>query len=597
MLTETKTEHIEESHRDALLNKLSELLPTLRQDPTPATSLTITLILPERFNFTRVLSITPPVDFVAGLTSPLSCINLATLCLLETAKYRTSDIGIVAGEVEVVGSLIKLWLCTHDTTVARKAHHVLLNLLVSDRLNHDLIPPPVGHVERGGVNEALLWRRILRDKDIYGSMFSICSLTTAGQAGQPSKRHKTVAQARLFDMILDIEAEPFRISQMPEVEQRYGVTSGGLLHFAAIHMVDFQDDVLMHMTLIDFFINLLRKNPTFALPFLRDNGLHTRTMGYYLDPDKQNSLDIAYLYGSSAKYLSMYCSTCPDDLLKSHVPASILHRLTNVLQNVSPGQWSQGQTPKHDLHLLVHLPLVTLLPRGQAGSPLFLIGTKPANADAFGTLATVFQGSPDVVPHEESSAENNIQFMEQDRAAARALYFLYMEENPNFWNQVVSAAEVVALKDVALTAISLMGAVINAQWAPLPTSKPLGSQYYLLTEEELATQCHSRSKLPTSGVHAIMVSNALANVLPYLMKPAQTFSNLVGGGRGDVESAAYRVAVAKHDVLALLHQKLKEEMGNTAEAKEMIATVGRRVAQGPMGGTSEVGGRVGTMER
>ena len=80
------------------------------------------------------------------------------------------------------------------------------------------------------------------------------------------------------------------------------------------------------------------------------------------------------------------------------------------------------------------------------------------------------------------------------------------------------------------------------------------------------------------------------------MKPAQTFSNLVGGGRGDVESAAYRVAVAKHDVLALLHQELKGWMGAHPDARDMVATVGRRVAQGPMGGTSEVGGRIGTME-
>ncbi len=93
-----------------------------------------------------------------------------------------------------------------------------------------------------------------------------------------------------------------------------------------------------------------------------------------------------------------------------------------------------------------------------------------------------------------------------------------------------------------------------------------------------------------------MSEPALGIVVPYLMKPAQTFSNLVGGGRGDVESAAYRVAVAKHGVLVLLHQELKGWVGSHPDARDMVATVGRRVAQGPMGGTSEVGGRIGTME-
>jgi len=80
------------------------------------------------------------------------------------------------------------------------------------------------------------------------------------------------------------------------------------------------------------------------------------------------------------------------------------------------------------------------------------------------------------------------------------------------------------------------------------------------------------------------------------MKPAQTFSNLVGGGRGDVESATYRVAVAKYDVLVLLHQKLKEWVGARSDAQDMVATIGRRVAQGPMGGTTDIGGRVGTLD-
>lgn len=80
------------------------------------------------------------------------------------------------------------------------------------------------------------------------------------------------------------------------------------------------------------------------------------------------------------------------------------------------------------------------------------------------------------------------------------------------------------------------------------------------------------------------------------MRPAQSFGNLVGGGRGDVEGAGYKIATAKHDVLTELHRKLNDWVETRGEGHEIMAAVSRRVAQGPMGGMSKAGGRVGTME-
>ena len=70
--------------------------------------------------------------------------------------------GIVAGKPDVVGALVRLWLCTTDTAVASKAHDVLLGLLMAD---------DIGVEGQGFVESGLLWRRVFRDKDIYG-MFS-----------------------------------------------------------------------------------------------------------------------------------------------------------------------------------------------------------------------------------------------------------------------------------------------------------------------------------------------------------------------------------------------------------------------------------------
>ena len=592
---------IQQHERDALLNQLSALLPTLQQDPTPATDLIQNLITTAgTFPFSRVQSIQPPVNFIAGLTSNLPPINLTVLTLLETARYNASDIGIIAMDPVLVGTLVRLWLCTPDTAVGMRAHEVLSTLLINDVSKS----PSMG---RAVFEECLLWRRIFQDQDIYGSIFSLCSLSTVGQAGQPTKREKTVAQARLLHMVLCIDSEPLRKSQIRKVEEKYNVKEGvGLLHFAATSMVEYQDDVLMHTTLIDFYAKYLggqdaelsslvsskadfEGSSSHALRFLQEFGIHERTMGYFLKPENHDALDLTYLYGSSAAYVATYCSTYSQNLLE-HLETLdlVLTRLSDVLHSVSPGQWSTGQVPKHDLSVLASLPRIALLPRGGI-SPLFLLPPKSASPSAFNTLAYIFHGRSDALHGVHTAPEN---------PAARALYFLYMERFPSFWTHVITAAETIAIKEVALAAISFIGAIINAQWAPLPDTSPSEpSQMSLPSERALMEQCHTHEvQLPRSGIETIMSEPAMSVVIPYLMKPAQTFSNLVGGGRGDVESSAYKVAVAKHDVLVSLHQRLQQWVGTHSEAQEMVATVGRRVAQGPMGGASDVGGRIGTLD-
>ena len=500
-----------------------------------------------------------------------------------------------------MGALIRLWLCTSDTGVALQAHGVLSALLLADAQSEPLKNGPAI------ADQGLLWRRIFRDKDIYGSIFSLCSLSTAGQDGQPSKRDKSVAQARLWDMLCCIDSEPVRTSQLRDVEESYGVKKGGgLLHFAAIHMVDYQDDVLMHMMLINFCASYLSgkdallpkseasdlnldESTSFALQFLREVGIHKRIMSYYLSPESHDSLDLTHLYGPAANYLAVYCSTFPQDVLKQRdFVDSVLSRLTDVLQTVSPGQWAQGRTPKHDLSVMASLPRTVLIPRDHA-SPFFLIPVKSASPDTFQTLARVF--------NDDFNDGTSSSTRPEEKAAARALFFLYTEHHTNFWTQLISCAETVAVKDVAIAAIGVISAVITADWDSLPTTSSSESPYALPSEKELMEKCQIDGvPLPQSGIKTIMSNPAISIVVPYLMRPAQTFSNLVGGGRGDVESAAYQVAVAKYDALILLHQRLQAWVGLYEGAEGIVATVGKRVAQGPMGGTSEVGGRVGTLD-
>ncbi|KAL8877599.1 MAG: hypothetical protein Q9198_004414, partial [Flavoplaca austrocitrina] len=465
------TESITETNRDALIHQLAELLPTLQQDPTPATSLIEILVRPASYTFAHVLDIDPHVDFTAGLKALFPSINLVTLSLLEKAKLKSSDAGIVAGKPEVVAALIELWLSTPNTAVSSKAHTVLLGLLTAGERYQGATTTIPSQDRYGLPAQSLMWRRVFRDKDIYESIFRICSLTNAGHNGELSKRDKTVAQARLLDLLVKIDCESIRRPQIPEVESRYGVKDGGLMEFAALKMVDYEDDVLMHMTLIDFFTDLLKPDHSvvetgdFASYQLSSRnhqehnlgGTHSRTLSYYLDSAKHSSLDSTYLYGRSANYLATYCSHYPAHFVSSQsVVESTITRLLEVLNKMTPGQWAQGSTPKHDLHVLASLPRQALLPTPTSPSPLFLLSAKPPNEDALQTLATIFQGpknehSP--IDHTPSDTES------QQASAARSLYWLYLDQYPALWQHVIQAAETVALKDTALAAIALIHAI------------------------------------------------------------------------------------------------------------------------------------------
>ena len=598
--------------RIILVNQLSSLLLTIQQDPTPVTTLTEILIRPSTFTFSEVLSIQPPVDFATGFSIPSEPINILTLNLFNKASSNASDVGIIAGKPDVIISLIRLWLRTQHTAVAQKALSVLTGLLFVDYgvplqdEEMDMTSGPFAH----SLDQRLMWRRLLDDKDVYGQIFSLCSLKTLGEEGQLNKREKTVAQARLLDFLkVFADVEMLQTSQILEIEEQYGV-EGGLFEFAAIHMIDFKDDVLIHMTLIDFFaaylgadhgevsipdskiLSQIQAPPSKRLEYLLSKGLHSRILSYYIEPAMHDSLDLTYLYGRSANYISVYATHCPDHLLNSSTVDGILWRLSNVLQNVSSHQWAHNIVPYHDLHLLTSLPRVLMLP-GTSLSPLFLVPIKPPCAPAYDSLGTIFSG-----PADENAATST----KAEKAAARALYFLYVEHHPGFWAQLISTAETVALKDNALAAIRLIGRIITGKWTPLSSTEPdsSNSPYSLPTEHQLSDKCHFSGSLPPSGVLTVMTSPALDIVIPYLLRPAQTFSNLVGG-RGDTESAAYKIAVAKHDTLVMLHRNLSEvetaiEGPELGHWRDIIKTLGQRISQGPMGGSSEAGGRVGTLE-
>lgn len=575
-------ELIPPDERDSILSSCSDLIPVLRQDPAPVLGLVNVLIRPESFTFSKVLVIKPAVDFEAGLSRDSPPVNLSILFLLRKATHNESDADIVAGWPRVVAALIKLWLCTPDTGVCEGARTVLLGLLKASKQDSS---------HSASFDQSLMWRRVFRDRDMYGLIFSICSLKTVGEPGQPNTRAKTVAQGRLLDLLVQlIDYKPIQSSQLPEIETKYGVMDGGLLKFAAVYMVEYDDDPLMHYTLIFFFIKLMRTRSSAALDFLIKNGLHDSTTSYYTNYEDINSLRFGIMYPQIAEYIAVYCSNFEVHLLSNRSFVEQLIRRLNIVVQDAISMGPPFRFPPHDLKILASLPRVVLLPLNSSLTPLFRVIPDSRDANIYKALARIFRGT--VEPTLQDSSRRN------ENSAARALYFLYIRRVPSLWKTVCRDANVIALKEVALAAIGLIGAVISANWEPLPTESLPSSPGWptLPTEQELASEYGVDDKqLPSSGLLTLLQARMSPDVVAYLCNPPPAFRSVLGR-KGDSESAAYQVAVAKYDVMLQFRQKLMDAVQGRPKLQEILTLLEERLAQGPSGGSSGVGGRIGTLD-
>jgi hypothetical protein len=584
-------------------NLASDLQDSRRTDHTASVNLLIKLF--EVWTWQQVCEFgTSSVPYKDGLAvgDGMGPFNRLMIELLSKATGNASDAAHAASMLEAMQALVRLFLCTNDTGVAMQAGQLLLDLLKVDRPRQGIAGPDW----RSGGGQGLVWKRIFGDRDVYNVFFEACSLDVQGEV-QLSKNQKTIAQGRLLEWLPKVGGMNWTAvthSHHRDVENKFGVQSG-LLDFAALKMVDYKEDVLMHQCLVLFFSALLsetrpldtgtmQQHDSFGLQYLIMHGLHARTAAIYLQLPGSNPhpLEITFLYGAAAEYVGTYASNYPDHFLASQMPAQILDRLRHTL-DLSPAKWAHSDSPKHDLNLLASLPRKALLPNGDGSgdwntSPVSLLPSKSTNADVLNTLATLFHGPQSkTITYPPSTTGNGtpLQTLKEaeEGAAARALYYHYLANNPRFWGDVIKHADTVALKDLALVAVNCISAVITATWPPADST----SDFVL--PSSIAT--------PASGHLAILAPPALEYVLPYLLSPPKTFANLVGG-TGDSESAAYQVAVAKFEAVRLLHERLKGQMevapGEGYEA--ILETVAMRLQQGVLPQGAEVGGRVGTLE-
>lgn len=598
-----------------LLSQISVLLPVLQEDPTPITTLGIRATT--YFTFTDLQSIDPPINLVAGFKAPSPPINLLALSLLAKAGQKYSEAAIVAGDSDLVASLVELWLSTSSGEVAQAALDTLWALLEVDVANH----LENGEYEHTGdeshTGQGLLWRRVFTDKDVYGLLFGLCSLQNDAP-GDLSKRERTLAQGRLMTLLVKagkLRWDIISTAQVPEIEAKY--QSSSLLHFTTCHMVQ-ESDVLMHMTLLNFFRELLeidgpglvarssvQSTSTFsspALDFLVEHELHSKVLTYYLDESKLDSVDLLYLSGPVMVYVARYAEMYPNHLLQN--PSTLLDGIISRINRslaIPTAQWAHGEVPTGHLAILASLPRVLLVEAGKHGAnPVLAIPTNPPNGEALDVLAKIFHGP--LRTRLTDSMNLNISGStptdwDREAAAARILYFLYVNQHPTFWDNVVGAADVLVMKDIALSAITFMKAITTANWKPSPSApaNANSSRFQLPSEAGLGQLSPATNGVfPTSGAWAVLTPPALTTLLPYLFKPPRSYADFVGGGAGDSQSVVWKVATAKHDVLVALHNRLQETDGQVEGFEDIMRTLQQRVNDGPWGPVQSGGTQIVT---
>ncbi|KAI9746750.1 MAG: hypothetical protein M1818_000465 [Claussenomyces sp. TS43310] len=254
-----------------LLPKLVGILTIYQQDPSVIVSLAIRLLKP--VTFTQALSLASSDSLILALNSPAPSATILAMTVVEKAAAAPSDTAILSNMHGVIAAFIIAWLSSPSVEVGEKATKILGDLLdvdcdqisaatITTSLNDRPTPMIRQHAGQG-----LLWRRIFHDRDIYASLFDLCSLnTTQKPPFSLDERQKSLAQGRLLRILprlalLDLAT--LTHSSFPDVEASYNLPRGssggsgaGLLHFAALQMVD-KRDVLMHITLLDFFREFL----------------------------------------------------------------------------------------------------------------------------------------------------------------------------------------------------------------------------------------------------------------------------------------------------------------------------------------------------
>lgn len=242
-----------------LLGPLTEILKSTTQDPTALLSLTIKLLSP--LSFTRLLTVADSPTILAALRSPLPGANLLGLAIIHKAARTPADAAILSTLPEVTEELVRRWLEVADVGVGEKSARVLGDLLETDCQVVEPNGAPVNGVNgnelvgRQVPGHGRLWSMILDTEEFLSIIVDLCS-----PSDDRTERQVSLSQGRLLRLLprlatLNIHAIT-RSSFSNILPVSPSTAQGGLLQWASFTMVD-KSDMLMHLSLIDFFETLV----------------------------------------------------------------------------------------------------------------------------------------------------------------------------------------------------------------------------------------------------------------------------------------------------------------------------------------------------
>ncbi|KAH8196910.1 hypothetical protein TruAng_008935 [Truncatella angustata] len=246
-----------------LLPKITEILKQYQQDPAIICELAIKLLGP--LTFTQVMSLASEDAILQALRSPAPSANLLAMAVLDKASKTPGEAAILATMKNTILGFVTQWLSAPQVEVGERGSRVLGNLLDVDcttRPEHGVSLNGQEIVTRKPPGQGLMWRRVFQDRDIYGTILSLSGAGPHHDAeGGQSSHQLTLAQGRLFRVVPRLAALNLGAvtrTEFPDLNQRVShvETDEGLLQFTALRMID-KDDLLMHLTLVDFFETLV----------------------------------------------------------------------------------------------------------------------------------------------------------------------------------------------------------------------------------------------------------------------------------------------------------------------------------------------------
>ncbi|TQV90691.1 hypothetical protein IF1G_10643 [Cordyceps javanica] len=268
------------------------LRTTTAPDPEPLLSLTTRLLAPLALG--RVLALADAPSVAAALRSPLPGANRLALAIRCKAARAPADAALLSTLPELVAALVARWLDAPDVGVGERAGLVLGDVLETDcdvvvaALPDDRAGdphPPAGtngadgtelvvrqhrHRRRRVPGHGRVWNLIFGSEQIFATIPHLCgspasppssssSFFSESGGAVPTARQVSLAQGRLLRLLprlatLNMSAvSRTAFPHLVPLPQTVARAAGhGLLQWAALAMVD-KSDVLMHLSLIDFF--------------------------------------------------------------------------------------------------------------------------------------------------------------------------------------------------------------------------------------------------------------------------------------------------------------------------------------------------------